>query len=177
MRLFYFILILILSSCLSSKNADRQLAKINDRYPAKCADLCITKYPITFVKADTIYKDSIFVFYDTIPAPCDTIFADTTRPILSTSTSSSNTRETTSPRKYKKVRVKIPQVIKYYEDSAKIFICLDQQRALQQKVTKLNKSNDTLKWVIALLALLLLLMTYQAIRKYENSSSKKAPNN
>lgn len=58
----------LLTGCLTANKADRQLARISSKYPAKVADLCLDKFPIK-EKIDTLERTE----YDFIEVLADTI--------------------------------------------------------------------------------------------------------
>lgn len=134
--------------CMTPKKADRQLSKIMDEYPDKVSIVCQDEFPCKPLKADTIEK----VYYDLIEVECPEV----TKVIKSTDTI------------IKKVHVKIPSkeriIIKYIEDSAKIYQlsqaltdCKGKlDTCLNKKVVIEKKSSNRLSWILILIIVSLL---------------------
>ena len=140
------ILTFILLGCLSPRKADKQLSNLNDKYPAKVAKLCSGDYPCFIVKSDTTYIDTIV---------CDSVF------LVDTIISLSNDTIIKNKVVIKRVPIRLPQIIKYYEDSSKIKILNDEwQRKLNEVKRKQNNGGGSM-----LLILFLLLMLYLALKK------------
>jgi len=62
----YTIALVLLSSCLSPRKAERQLDKVQDKFPEILAEKCLENYPCLPKKADTL----ITVEYDLIEVEC-----------------------------------------------------------------------------------------------------------
>ena len=162
MRLALFFSIILLGSCLSSRKADKQLSRLMGKFPAKIAKECNKSFPCFVNKIDTTFIDT------TLIVNCDTtivIKRDTT--IIQSGGKQKVIRKKKIIKVHKKVPVKVqvPQVIRYYEDSAKIVLCREESNTLKKQLAKQDKKHNFLYGVISALSVILLFLIYLLVKK------------
>lgn len=159
----YLLIILLFSSCLTSKRADKRLNGIEVKYPAKIAKFARDKYPCVPAHADTITT------VVELPATHDTLEVDSAILI-------------NCPDSGAKVLVKVKYfyitktvsrdttftIIKTIEDSAKIKLAQLETAKLSAENTKLTKKItrlSTILWVLLALFILAVLGNYLQAKK------------
>ena len=158
--------LLLLSSCLTSKKADSNLKKINDKYPYKVAEFTRTMYPCFDVMDTIIQHDTSYDFIE-IQCPENNLMR----------------LDTVWVEKYKKLKmvnvdkpfrvIAVPGITKivnsYIKDSAEINLLEYRLKNCTEDSVKLWKSNDKkstwIKWLIILLAISIIANILQYFKK------------
>lgn len=145
-KIFYFILaalcIIMLAGCLTPKKADKQLAKVMQKFPKKIPQICIDSFPCITIQSDTTLQlgDSMLLFLDCPDNPAPNGTAEDYA-IWDTATSKPATRNPQpGTKKTYRVQVKVPvykwYITRYIEDTRKIKIVQTERDQLQKKLTK-----------------------------------------
>ena len=126
------------TGCYTSKKAEQQVNKANDKFPDVVAKLARDKYPCTdLLKPDTaiLYKDTTVYIDcpDSIPATFEVIRRDTV-----------NNTVVRTVRVPVTFPVKTVYIDRWYEDSAKLKLMASQVASVQKENEKLQAKNDTL---------------------------------
>ena len=140
-------ILLLLSGCLTSRKAEKQLDKIQAKFPSMLPTLCDTLYPAITTSTDTL------VFYDWLEVPC---------PEMGTDTAIAVTHPTTG-KKTVTVKVKVPiyHITITKESTAKIKIV----ETRIQKFERIVKWKTTAIWVLLSLFLVSGFLNWYLIRR------------
>ena len=159
----YLLIILLLYGCYLPKRAERQLDKVQSKYPELLAKKSIELYPIKqridsveFVK----WKDSIIYVLSTTNDTINNINFDTINNCIKLEKRLSIANELLR-------RKVIPSKIVYIEDSSKIFILNNElQKSNAAKDRYMGKYLFWVKFSICILIILVLLLAILLIRSY-----------
>lgn len=155
----YLFLLVFLYGCYTSKDAQKDLSKVQEKHPEELAKVCKDKYPCLPKKTDTVEK----VYYDLIEVECPgTVYIEKRDTIISKDTI------------YVKITKKVPSkeiiITKYIKDSAELQVALNQLADCKQQTEKLKWDNERKKSIIGKgllvsLSLLLALLVYILMKK------------
>lgn len=148
-------LLVVMAGCYTPKKADKHLAKAMDEYPEKVAFLCKDEFPCKPGKIDTVEK----VFYDLIEVECP----DYPVPV--------QIRDTVEKvkEKVRVVKIQVPGkeriITKYVIDSALVKVYQSKFESCTKEADQWKyKVKSKMNWIWALLALVVILASWLALK-------------
>ena len=152
MRIVYLLTILLLVGCLSPKKAERQLAKINDKYPEKVSGMCADSFVVS--KTDTL----VTLEYDWIELESDTTTMIDTIAVVHNDVHY----------KYIHIPAKTITITKYEENTARVkelSIKLDNCDKDRQKAVIKAKTYQGYSKILGLILALLIIVIYFVLKR------------